>query len=106
MKQEKYVISIKREALRCSLKGKKSTKAFPKAFGNKEKNIFISCDDENEAILKLKVSTSNHKNAYIKMQEITNVVVNELHSLNEMIYSSYFYDNVMIKRCKITFKID
>ena len=106
MKQEKYVISIKREALRCSLKGKKSTKAFPKAFGNKEKNIFISCDDENEPILKLKVSTSNHKNAYIKMQEITNVVVNELHSLNEMIYSSSFYDNEMITRGKITIKID
>lgn len=79
MNQNKYVISIKREALRCSFKGKKSLKSFPKAFGNKEKNIFISCN-EDESILKLKVSASNYKNVYIKMQEITNVVVNELHS--------------------------
>ena len=105
MNQNKYVISIKREALRCSFKGKKSLKSFPKAFGNKEKNIFISCN-EDESILKLKVSASNYKNVYIKMQEITNVVVNELHSLKEMIYASSFYDDCMIAEAKINIKID
>lgn len=105
MNQNKYVISIKREALRCSFGGKKSSKAFPKAFGDREKNIFISCE-EDEAILKLKVLSSNYKDAYIKMQEVTNVVVNELHLLNEMIYASSFYNDEMIAKGKISIQID
>lgn len=105
MNQNKYVISIKREALRCSFGGKKSSKAFPKAFGDREKNIFISCE-EDESILKLKVLSSNYKDAYIKMQEVTNVVVNELHSLNEMIYASSFYNDEMIAKGKISIQID
>ena len=88
MKQGKYIIGIERDAIRCSFSGRKSTKAFPKAFGNKEKNIFISTiDEDDDSVLRLKVSSSNYKDAYIKMQEVTNVVVNELHLLGEMIYA-------------------
>lgn len=105
MKQGKYIISIERDALRCSFGGKKTTKAFPKAFGNKSKNRFITAD-EDEAILKLKVSASNYKDAYIKMQEVTNVVVNELHLLNEMIYPSSYYGDEMIAKGKITIEVD
>lgn len=107
MKQGKYIIGIERDAIRCSFSGRKSTKAFPKAFGNKEKNIFISTiDEDDDSVLRLKVSSSNYKDAYIKMQEVTNVVVNELHLLDEMIYASSFYNDEMLAKGKISLQID
>ena len=41
MKQEKFNISIEREALRLNQKAKSKAFSYPKAFGNKEKNNFI-----------------------------------------------------------------
>ncbi len=105
MKQNKYIMGIGRDALRCSFDGKKTTRAFPKAFGNKEKNRFISAD-EDESILKLKVSAGSYKDAYIKLQEVTNVVVNELHALNEMIYASSNYDENIDLKAKVAISID
>jgi len=98
-------MSIGRDALRCSFDGKKTTRAFPKAFGNKEKNRFIGAD-EDESILKLKVSAGSYKDSYIKLQEVTNVVVNELHALNEMIYASSDYDEKVDLKAKIAISID
>ena len=107
MKQGKYIIGIERDAIRCSFSGRKSTKAFPKAFGNKEKNIFISTiDEDDDSVLRLKVSSSNYKDAYIKMQEVTNVVVNELLLLVEMIYASSFYNDEVLAKGKISLQID
>ena len=40
------------------------------------------------------------------MQEVTNVVVNELHLLDEMIYASSFYNDEMLAKGKISLQID
>ena len=40
MKQEKFNITLIRDALRCKKDGKISKASYPKAFGDKEKNNF------------------------------------------------------------------
>lgn len=86
MKIEKYNISIEREFLRVNSKNKLLKNSFPKIFGDKEKNNFITADKE-DTILKIRVPKSNSINeAYDKFVEITHVVIEELYKMNESIW--------------------
>lgn len=94
MKQEKINISLEKEILRCNKNGKISSGKFPIAFGDKNKNNFITSDKE-DYILKLK--TPNCKNineAYNKLEEILNVVYVELYNLNEIIWPFSNFQNI------------
>ena len=91
MKLTKYNISIEREALRCNSKNKITSAAYPKSFGKKEKNYFITAD-KNESVLILKTPMSpSIFDAYDKFVEITNVVIEELYNLKEYIWPLSFY---------------
>lgn len=93
MKLSKYSIKIEREALRFTNKNKVTSSAFPKAFGNKEKNNFITAD-ENEEMLVIKTPLSESiADGYGKFVEITNVVIEELYKINEYIWPISFYRN-------------
>lgn len=105
MKQEKYNISIEREALRLNKKAKMVNLKYPKVFGDKEKNNFISTR-ENESILVLKTPVEkNVVDAYSKLEEITNVVYVACYNLNEIIWSFSNYENTELSN-KITLSID
>ena len=59
---------------------------FPKVFGDKAKNCFITANDENK---KFKIRTPfcyNVEDTYEKLEEITNVVIEELYKLNQNIW--------------------
>ena len=88
MKLEKYNVKIEREALRINnIDNKISQKEFPKAFGKKEKNNFITTSANSEAILKIsEPMESGIANAYNKFEEIMNVVIEELYKENEYIW--------------------
>lgn len=91
MKIEKYSIKIEREFLRVNSKNKLLQNSFPKVFGDKDKNNFITTDEE-KTVLKIRTPKSNSLNeAYDKFVEITNVVIEELYKINESIWplSSY-----------------
>ena len=86
MKLEKYSVKIEREALRINSKNSKTQKGFPKAFGNPETNDFIS-SDEDDAILEISTPyEENLADAYNKFEEIMNVVIEELHKIQEYIW--------------------
>lgn len=109
MKLSKYSIKIEREALRFTNKNKVTSSAFPKAFGNKEKNNFITAD-ENEEMLVIKTPLSESiADGYGKFVEITNVVIEELYKINEYIWPVSFYRNgeeeINLKG-KVTLSID
>lgn len=105
MKQEKFNISIERNVLRCDLNGKKSNKLFPKAFGDKTKNEFITNDNE-DYLLKIKTPiSSNLSETYNKFEEIINVVYVELHNLKEVIWPSSYFINLDLS-LKINFRLD
>ncbi len=105
MKQEKFNISIERNLLRLSRQGKISNAAYPKAFGNKEKNNFIKIDT-NDYILKLKSPVSTNINdVYNKLQEITNVVYVELYNLKEIVWPFSNFEDIELTN-KITLSID
>ncbi len=94
MKQEKYNISIEREALRLNKKMKMANLKYPKVFGNKEKNNFISTK-ENENILVIKTPVEkNVVDVYSKLEEITNVVYVECYNSNEIIWPFSNYENI------------
>lgn len=105
MKQEKFNINIERNALRCNLKGKKVKTTFPKVFGDKTKNEFITAN-EDEYILKIKTPTgSNISEIYNKFEEITNVIYVELYNLKEIIWPISNYEDLDLN-LKINFEID
>lgn len=105
MKQEKFNISIERNALRCNLKGKKSTTVFPKAFGDKTKNNFITTNKE-DYVLKIKTPvSSNISETYNKLEEITNVIYVELYNLKEIIWPSSYFEDLDLT-LKINLEID
>lgn len=105
MKIEKFNINIEREALRCTKSGKKVLAAYPKAFGNKEKNNFIKAEAD-EAILLLKTPTSSSiADVYNKFEEITNVVLCELYGMGELIWATSNYDGRDLN-LKINLKIE
>ncbi len=110
MKLEKYNVKIEREALRINnIDNKISQKEFPKAFGKKEKNNFITTSANSEAILKISAPMeSGIANAYNKFEEIMNVVIEELYKENEYIwpatdskeYSEKTYASIVINISK------
>ena len=105
MKQEKFNIKIERNLLRANLKGKKANTIFPKVFGDKNKNDFITTDNE-EYILKIKTpECTNISEAYNKFKEIINVVYVELYNLKEMIWPSSYFEELDLE-LKIYFSID
>ncbi len=105
MKQEKFNISIERSLLRTNLKGKTTNASYPKAFGNKEKNDFITTED-TDYILKIKTPSScNISETYNKFEEITNVIYVELYNLKEMIWPTSKYEDLNLD-IKINFSLD
>lgn len=105
MKQEKYNISIEREALRLNKNAKIANLKYPKVFGDKAKNNFISTR-ENENILVLKTPVEkNVLDAYSKLEEITNVVYVECYNSKELIWPFSEYEDATLSN-KITLSID
>lgn len=107
MKLEKYSIKIEREALRINNRNSKSQKSFPKAFGSKDTNMFIS-SDEDDAILEISTPMENSiAEAYNKFEEIMNVVIEELYKTQEYIWpSSCWKESEEETTAKITIDID
>lgn len=93
MKQEKIKISIERNILRTNQQGDKINVIFPKAFGDKNNNDFITAEDD-ESILNIKTPLSfNISETYNKFEEIINVVYVELYNMDELIWPSN-YENL------------
>ena len=93
MEISKYKLNIEREFVRTDSKNKLVKNTFPKVFGDKAKNCFITADDENK---KFKIRTPfcyNVEDTYEKLEEITNVVIEELYKLNQNIWplNTYTY---------------
>ena len=105
MKQEKYNISIEREALRLNKNAKIANLKYPKVFGDKEKNNFISTR-ENESILVLKTPVEkNVLDAYSKLEEITNVVYVEAYNSKELIWPFSNFEDIKLTN-KVTLSIN
>lgn len=105
MKQEKFNICIERNLLRLNQKGKISSLSYPKSFGDKAKNNFITTDEE-ENILKIKTPIcTNSSELYNKFEEITNVVYVELYNSTEIIWAFSDYDDLKLTN-KISFAFD
>lgn len=86
MEISKYKLNIEREFVRTDSKNELVKNTFPKVFGDKAKNCFITADDENK---KFKIRTPfcyNVEDTYEKLEEITNVVIEELYKLNQNIW--------------------
>lgn len=106
MKQEKFNISIEREALRLTKKASKKEFSYPKAFGNKEKNNFIKATGENSNILTLKTPVETTiSEVYNKLEEITNVVYVELYNQKELIWPFSNFEETNLFN-KISLSID
>ena len=106
MKQEKFNISIEREALRLNQKAKSKAFSYPKAFGNKEKNNFIKSTGEDASILTLKTPVETTiSEVYNKLEEITNVVYVELYNQKEIIWPFSNFEEINLSN-KITLSID
>ena len=102
MKQEKFNLNITREALRIKANGKISNLAYPKAFGNKEKNNFISAD-EKDCVLQIKTpKCKSVSEVYNKLEEITNVVMLAMHDNEELLWPASQKEN---ENTKITLKL-
>ena len=106
MKQEKFNISIEREALWLNQKAKSKAFSYPKAFGNKEKNNFIKATGDNAKVLSLKTPVeTNNSEVYNKLEEITNVVYVELYNQKELIWPFSNFEERNLSN-KITLSID
>ena len=107
MKQEKFKIKIITESLRCNEKGSASKKAFPKSFGDKTKNEFITTkkDSENIYIISSPSSTSVSE-ACTKLEEIYNVVYLELYNQKEVLWPVSNYNDTIKAYNKISVDID
>lgn len=104
-----YNISIEREALRCNKNGKISELAYPKAFGDKKKNKLITTGTIEE---QFKINTPMYENigeSYIKLEEITDVIIYELYNRNELLWAStnanYEYNALPLSHITINFKL-
>lgn len=81
-----YNIGIEREGLRCTEEGELSDEPHPRAFGDRNKNAFITTDF-GAAQLELRTPIcKSTKECYEKLENITNVVINELNSNNELLW--------------------
>lgn len=91
MEVEKYKLNIEREFVRTNSKNEIIDDKFPEVFGDKKKNNFITSDDENKIFKIITPKESNIYDAYDKLEEITNVVIEELYKLNQNIWPFYTY---------------
>lgn len=82
-----YNISVEREALRCTNEGKLSKLMHPESFGNKEKNKFITTSKIEQQIKICTPKCENISECYIKLEEITDIVLYELHQRNELLWA-------------------
>lgn len=105
MKQEKFNISLERNLLRLNSKGIITNAAYPKAFGNKEKNNFIKIDTKDYILKLTSPIGTNINDVYNKLQEITNVVYVELYNLKEIVWPFSNFENIELTN-KITLSID
>jgi len=81
-----YNIGIERESLRCNKNGELSKTAHPEIFWDRMENAFITTDF-GEAQLELRTPVCNTtKECYEKIENITDVVLNELNSRNELLW--------------------
>lgn len=105
MKQEKYNISIERDALRLNKNAKLANLKYPKVYGDKNKNNFISTrNNDNILVLKSPVE-KNILDAYSKLEEITNVVYVESYKNEEIIWPFSNFDNISLYN-KVSISID
>ncbi len=94
MKREKFNIKIERNLLRLNSKGKITSAVYPKYFGNKEKNNFITTDTE-DYMLRIKTPICQSiSDVFNKLEEITNVVYVELYNLNEIVWPFSNFENI------------
>ncbi len=105
MKREKFNIKIERNLLRLNSKGKVTSAVYPKYFGNKEKNNFITTDTE-DYMLKIKTPICQSiSDVFNKLEEITNVVYVELYNLNEVVWPFSNFENIELSH-KLSLSID
>ena len=106
MKQEKYNISIERDALRLNNEAKSVKLKYPKAYGDKTKNNFITTKNNSDNIFVIKTPTEkNVIDAYSKLKEITNVVYVQSYNDKELIWPFSNYENISLAN-KVTISID
>lgn len=87
MKQELYNVGVERESLRCTEDGNLALTSHPKLFGDRMKNDFITTDF-GEAQMELRTPVcGSTKECYEKLEEITNVVLEELKKRNELLWT-------------------
>lgn len=87
MKQELYNIGVERESLRCDENGNLALTPHPELFGDRMKNDFITTDF-GEAQMELRTPVcKNSKECHEKLEEITNVVLEEIRKNGEMLWS-------------------
>lgn len=83
-----YNISIEREALRCNQDGKISNLNYPEVFGNKNTNPFITTGKVEEQFKIITPISQDVSESYIKLEELTDVILYELHDRNELLWAS------------------
>lgn len=97
MKQEKYNISIERDALRLNNEAELVKLKYPKVFGDKIKNNFITTRSDNDNIYVIKSPVEkNVVDAYSKLKEITNVVYVQSYNDQELIWPFSNYENISL----------
>ncbi len=87
------------------MKEKVTSAVYPKYFGNKEKNNFITTDTE-DYMLKIKTPICQSiSDVFNKLEEITNVVYVELYNLNEVVWPFSNFENIELSH-KLSLSID
>ena len=97
-----YNIKIKKESLRCDSNGNLSKLEHPVAFGDRLKNKLITFSDNDKKLLINTPICEDLHECYIKLQEITDIVILELFERNELLWnsSSPCFDNE--EKCFLT----
>lgn len=86
--KNKYYVKISREALRCDSNGNLSKLCHTQEFGNKSKNKFITTTDFDNQIKICTPNCENEKECYIKLEQLTDIVLLSLHNRNEILWPS------------------
>lgn len=105
-----YNISIEREALRCNQEGKMSKLSYPDAFGDKNKNKLITIGKIEEQFKIVTPISDYIGKSYIKLEEITDVILYEIHERNELLLAStkpnYEDKNAPLSYITVNFKLN
>lgn len=88
MNNNLYSIKVEREALRCNEQGKLSKLDHPEIFGDKNKNKFITIGKEESQIKIATPVCKNVEDCYIKLEEITDIVLETLKVRKELLWST------------------